>query len=101
MLSTPSASAARHAARSSSTVVACGCNWTPTRKRAMSGPLDAGLHTSLGVDGSLYPASHGVLRERRHEGAVLGEDRAGAEHASPSRVRRLLRDEQPLPDVGR
>src|SRR3954454_14588795 len=39
MLSTPSASAAFHAARNSSTVVAWGCSWTPTLKRAMGAPV--------------------------------------------------------------
>src|SRR5262245_6943889 len=38
MLSTSSASAACHAARSSSTVVACGCSCTPTLNRAMWTP---------------------------------------------------------------
>src|SRR5947207_934827 len=42
MLSTSSASAALHAARSCSTVVACGWSWTPTLKFAIRPTLPSG-----------------------------------------------------------
>src|ERR1700675_3735019 len=58
MLSTSSASAARHAARSSSTVATWGWSCTPTRKRA----IDLSFHCSDGpvghTTGAMFITNH-------------------------------------------
>src|SRR3954469_14340968 len=58
MLSTSSASAARHVARMSSTVATCGCSCTPTLKRAIELSFRWTDGTARHTTGAMFITNH-------------------------------------------
>src|SRR4051794_13040398 len=100
MLSTPSPSAAFHAARISSTVVAWGCSCTPTRNRAM-GDLRSIEHVAvIGAGGRPTYEDECDHQEQRDQRVHSQLDLRVREHPVGLVLERLRTDEEDVSNRG-
>src|SRR4051794_7788479 len=98
MLSTPRASAAFQAARISSTVVAWGCNCTPTRNRAMGGSVSVEHVAVVGAGRRPTYVEECAHQEERDARVRAEHDLGVRENPVGLVLERLRPDEQDVPN---